>query len=92
MKCPPLPTLQKLELRTIVTEISLLDCFPEKLKHLYKLDIHNCFFYIFTNDESKSSITFERLRKLMPRCRISTIDSTVFTNEQYDQNPIYIPG
>ncbi|EAT39842.1 AAEL008395-PA [Aedes aegypti] len=73
-------------------EISLLDCFPDKFRHLYKLDINNCFFYIFTTDESKTSITFGRLRTLMPRCRISTIDSTVFTNEQYDQNPIYIPG
>ncbi|XP_062564145.1 uncharacterized protein LOC134227000 [Armigeres subalbatus] len=92
INCPAMPMLQKLELRTIVTEISLLDCFPDKFSNLYKLDINNCFFYIFTTDESKTPITFEILRKSMPRCRISTVDSTVFTNEQYDQNPIYIPG
>ncbi|XP_065074340.1 uncharacterized protein LOC135698351 [Ochlerotatus camptorhynchus] len=92
INCPQLPSLQKLDLNTIVTEISLLECFPQKFRHLYKLNIDNCFFYIFTTDETKNQITFAQLRNRMPRCRISTIDSTVFTNEQYDQNPIYIPG
>lgn len=93
INCPKLSSLQKLRLNTIVTEISLLECLPQKFQQLYKLNIDNCFFFIFTTTEAANKpITFAQLRNRMPRCRISTTDSTVFTNEQYDQNPIYIPG
>uniref|UniRef100_A0A1Q3F8Q8 Putative a receptor for ubiquitination targets n=1 Tax=Culex tarsalis TaxID=7177 RepID=A0A1Q3F8Q8_CULTA len=88
--CPTLPTLQKLKLWTVVTEISLLEHLSNKLPNLYKLNIDNCFFYIVS--DSTSQLTFNELRKKLSRCRISTLDTTVFTNEQYDQNPIYIPG
>ncbi|XP_058828710.1 uncharacterized protein LOC131688458 isoform X2 [Topomyia yanbarensis] len=92
INCPKLPSLKKLVLHTIVTEISLLECVPEKFPNMYKLNIDNCFFYIFANDNSKDQNTFDHLKHRMPFCRISTIASTIFTNEQYDENPIYIPG
>ncbi|XP_055624113.1 uncharacterized protein LOC129767358 [Toxorhynchites rutilus septentrionalis] len=91
-RCPLLSTLRKLELKTVVTEISLLTYLPLKMPHLYKLNIENCFFYIISNDHSSEHLSFGKLRERMPRCRVSTVDSTVFTNEHYDQNPIYIPG
>ncbi|XP_055595954.1 uncharacterized protein LOC129746356 [Uranotaenia lowii] len=91
--CPKLSILKNLSLTTVVTEISLLDTFPEKCPNLYRLNIDNCFFYIISNSASQTNpFTFELLRVKMPRCHVSTVDSTVFTNEQYDQSPIYIPG
>ncbi|XP_053688012.1 uncharacterized protein LOC128737408 [Sabethes cyaneus] len=78
--CPVLTALRKLTVKTIVTEISLIECFPDKIPHLYKLNIDNCFFYIFSRDSTKEPFTFDILRRHMPRTRISTIASKVFTN------------
>ncbi|XP_058463451.1 uncharacterized protein LOC131437851 isoform X2 [Malaya genurostris] len=85
--CPTLQSLQKLVLHTIVTEISLVKAIPEKFPRLYKLNIDNCFFYVFTRENFKNHITFDHLKHRMPLCRISTVGSTVFTNEQYDETP-----
>ncbi|XP_055531959.1 uncharacterized protein LOC129722517 [Wyeomyia smithii] len=78
--CPTLVALRKLTIKTVVTEISLIECLSDKLPHLHQLNIDNCFFYFSSGDQSRKQFSFDILRKQMPHCRISTIASKVFTN------------
>lgn len=78
--CPPMPQLQRLVMDTIVTEVSMLDVIPSRFPSLQTCVISNCFLYLILKDSAKRYMTFDELRRQMPCCRISTKDSTIFTN------------
>uniref|UniRef100_A0A182QMP4 F-box domain-containing protein n=1 Tax=Anopheles farauti TaxID=69004 RepID=A0A182QMP4_9DIPT len=78
--CPTMPQLERLVTDTIVTEVSMLDVVPIRFPSLQTFVINNCFLYLIPKDSAKYYMTFEELRCQMPFCRISTNDSTIFTN------------
>uniref|UniRef100_A0A182HPR2 Uncharacterized protein n=2 Tax=Anopheles arabiensis TaxID=7173 RepID=A0A182HPR2_ANOAR len=78
--CPTVPQLQRLVTDTIVSEVSMLDMIPARFPSLQTLVISNCFLYLILEDSGKHYTTFDELRRQMPCCRISTKDSTIFTN------------
>uniref|UniRef100_A0A182P1K5 F-box domain-containing protein n=1 Tax=Anopheles epiroticus TaxID=199890 RepID=A0A182P1K5_9DIPT len=78
--CPTVPQLQRLIMDTIVTEVSILDVIPARFPSLQSLVISNCFLYLIPKESAKYYTTFDELRRQMPCCRISTKDSTIFTN------------
>uniref|UniRef100_A0A182MXD2 F-box domain-containing protein n=1 Tax=Anopheles dirus TaxID=7168 RepID=A0A182MXD2_9DIPT len=78
--CPPVPQLERLVTDTIVTEVSMLDAIPARFPALQTFVISNCFLYLIPKDTAKYYMTFDELRRQMPCCRISTKDSTIFTN------------
>uniref|UniRef100_A0A182KEV7 F-box domain-containing protein n=1 Tax=Anopheles christyi TaxID=43041 RepID=A0A182KEV7_9DIPT len=78
--CPTVPQLQRLVMDTIVTEVSMLDVIPARFPALQTLVISNCFLYLIPQDSAKYYTTFDELRRQMACCRISTKDSTIFTN------------
>uniref|UniRef100_A0A182SRA4 F-box domain-containing protein n=1 Tax=Anopheles maculatus TaxID=74869 RepID=A0A182SRA4_9DIPT len=78
--CPTVPQLERLVMDTIVTEVSILDAVPARFPSLQTFVISNCFLYLIPTDSAKRYMTFDELRRQMPCCRISTKDSTIFTN------------
>uniref|UniRef100_A0A182YC54 F-box domain-containing protein n=1 Tax=Anopheles stephensi TaxID=30069 RepID=A0A182YC54_ANOST len=78
--CPTVPQLERLVMDTIVTEVSILDTVPARFPSLQTFVISNCFLYLIPTDSAKRYMTFDELRRQMPCCRISTKDSTIFTN------------
>ncbi|XP_049289215.1 uncharacterized protein LOC125767031 [Anopheles funestus] len=80
VNCPTVPQLERLVTDTIVTEVSILDVIPARFPSLQTFVISNCFLYLIPKDSAKCYMTFDELRRQMPCCRISTKDSTIFTN------------
>uniref|UniRef100_A0A182MRF7 Uncharacterized protein n=1 Tax=Anopheles culicifacies TaxID=139723 RepID=A0A182MRF7_9DIPT len=78
--CPSMPQLERLVMDTIVTEVSILDAIPSRFPVLQTFVISNCFLYLIPTDSANRYMTFDELRRQMPCCRISTKDSTIFTN------------
>ncbi|XP_052889411.1 uncharacterized protein LOC128297759 [Anopheles moucheti] len=80
VNCPTMLQLERLVMDTIVTEVSILDVIPARFPSLQTFVISNCFLYLIPKDSAKCYMTFDDLRRQMHCCRISTKDSTIFTN------------